>query len=359
MDLRFFSFAIIFIGLFFIFGCAAGEPAQPDLPGFEDEPVIEIIEPPPQETVNESLNGNESLVNGTLDGTESLNGTEFGNETELGYLNGTDSEGNGTASGTNGSAIKVAPENMEMIFLDVGYGDATLIRAEKNVILIDSGADAQTVADKLTQVGVSQIDLLIISSWDAQKTGGVRTIIRDFKVNEIWLVQDIPENFQFESIREYIDRQEIIFVNPKAGQKFDYENIELEVFNPQEEEFLNNAEANSIVLRVSYGEFCAFLPSDLEQEVEALVISRLDNRTCPIYKWRNHGEARPNPSVLFDRISPKDVVISVGPNSDGYPSATTIRRLGIARVGIYRTDLDSDIFVNASFNGTYVIDSAR
>lgn len=317
------AFALIFAGCVDD-GRGQNDPNPPGVQPPIDEPSVEDL--------NESVIGDEMNISGndTLDLNVSLNQTD---EIEV-----------------------QKTQNMHMLFLNVGYGDATVIKAGKRIILIDTGADGQSVSAKLAELDITDIDLLIISTWDDQKVGGVRTILRDFEVSEVWMSKQTPANYMYELIESSVQKQEVLITHPKNGENYTYGDIFLEVYNPQEEEYLDYANANSIAIRVSFDDFCAFLPSDLEQALEQPAIGTLDSRTCAVYKWRSNGEGRPEPSVLFDRVSPSDVVISVGPNSDGRPSSTTIQRLGIARVGIYRTDIDGNVYVNATRNGRYVIE---
>jgi len=337
---------ILILGFSFLFaGCfeqgGTNDGLAPNPPG---------VQPPPIEQPDVLGNWtNVSESNETLDSNETINGTLDVNGTNVGI---------GENKTENNDSLVVEPEveNMHMLFLDVGFGDSTLIKAGKRVILVDAGADGQTVSTRLAELNITDIDLLVISSWDDEKIGGVRIILRDFKVGEVWTSQEVPANFIFDSIKDYIDKHEVLLTHPKIGDKYHYGDIEIDVYNPQKEEYLNYADANSIVMRVNFGDFCAFLPSDLEQVMEQPVVNALDDKTCAVYKWRNNGEGRPNPSILFDKVSPSDTIISVGPNEFGYPSSTTIQRLGIARNGIYRTDIDGDIYVNAKKDGTYIIE---
>jgi beta-lactamase superfamily II metal-dependent hydrolase len=203
-------------------------------------------------------------------------------------------------------------------------------------------------------MNITKIDLLIITSWDDQKVEKITQVIREFEIDEVWTSEKIPQKIYYEQISENLRQLAVVTKNPKAGQQYKFDDLIIDVYNPQEIEYDDNAEANSIVLRLGYGDFCAFLPSDLDA-TEPQVLSVYDDKKCPIFKMRNNGEARPQASVLFDKISPLDVIISVGQNEYGYPSSTTLQRLSIAKVGIYRTDLDGDIRVNAGYDGSYLI----
>ncbi|MFN3909837.1 MAG: hypothetical protein ACK4J0_01215 [Candidatus Anstonellaceae archaeon] len=253
---------------------------------------------------------------------------------------------------------KQAHDILEIYFFDVGFGDATLIRTKFSTILIGTGSEFSSAAlvEKLRSLGVKKIDELILDSWLDTKIGGAKLILKRFPINRVWVSKEIPSLFKAQEVYSLIKQNNILIYNPVIGDKVNFQDLSLEVYNPQVKEYVNHPEANAIVLKIVYGNFCLFLPSDIEQEIEPVIVSNLDKSSCSLYKWRKNGEGRPTPSILFNNLAPKDVIISVGPTSKGeYPSKTTLTFLSIAKVGVYRTDIDKDIFVNVSKTGSYHI----
>ncbi|MCX8163311.1 MAG: MBL fold metallo-hydrolase [Candidatus Micrarchaeota archaeon] len=253
---------------------------------------------------------------------------------------------------------KLPHDIAEIYFFDVGFGDATLIRTRAVTILIGTGPKESSalLVEKLRALGVKKIDELILDSWLDTKVGGFPLIAKRFAINRVWAPSSVVRSSSAAEVYSLIKKNNFVLYNPKVNDSIAFEDLKIEVFNPQEKEYEDYPEANSIVLRVSYGNFCLFLPSDIEQELEPTIISLLDDKNCTVYKWRKNGEGRPTPSVLFNKLNPSAVVISVGPNpANLYPSFTTLTFLQIAKVGVYRTDLDKDIFLNASKSGEYSI----
>jgi hypothetical protein len=220
--------------------------------------------------INASVVGNASAGNGTIN----TNGTAQ-NESQI-LLNET--ETSAKAQGT-----------IKMLFLDVGMGDATLVKTADYTMLIDTGLaqNAQNLSDTLKELGVDEIDALVISSWSEQKTGGLDAILKRFAVYEVWVSKELPSSFFALDAMEILQKREAFVVNPKAGDAIVHGVLEIEVLNPQESEYANYAEANSIVLKINMGKFCAFLPSDLTQETEAPIVGKI-NSQCAVYKWRKN-----------------------------------------------------------------------
>jgi beta-lactamase superfamily II metal-dependent hydrolase len=71
---------------------------------------------------------------------------------------------------------------VELVFLNVGQGDAIVIRSpEGNVALIDAGNDAE-VLPLLEWLGITAIDLVIASHLDSDHIGGIDDVVRSMPV---------------------------------------------------------------------------------------------------------------------------------------------------------------------------------
>ncbi len=66
-------------------------------------------------------------------------------------------------------------------FVDVGNGDATLIKTKNLVVLIDCGKD-ETVSEVLRVNGVTKIDYFILSHFNLDYVGAVECVLQDFQV---------------------------------------------------------------------------------------------------------------------------------------------------------------------------------
>src|SRR5438552_24221 len=73
-------------------------------------------------------------------------------------------------------ALPVRAADLELRFLDVGQGDAALVRNEGRSVLIDTGPD-DAIAVKLERLGVASLDLLAISHNHFDHMGGADAIL--------------------------------------------------------------------------------------------------------------------------------------------------------------------------------------
>jgi competence protein ComEC len=346
----------IFIGLFFLFGCIS-LPFFDSNPTHHSPPKADLKLVAENQTQNQqqeqtNKNENESLLTNSSIPTK-INLVNESNETLI-----KDQLINLSNLNLTNSTQKINHNILEIYFFDVGFGDATLLRTKNSTILIGTGPAQSSLilVEKLNALNVKQIDELILDSWLDTKIGGLPLIIKNFQIGRILAPKTIPPSKQAQNAIDLIKKYNILVYNPKALDYLTFGGLSLEVLNPQEPEYPSNIEANSIVLLVQYGNFCLFLPSDINQENEPPIISLLKINECSIFKWRKNGEASVGPSILFNRLKPKEVIISTAKTSKGeYPSPTTLTYISIANAGLHRTDIDKDIFINASFDGSYLI----
>ena len=75
----------------------------------------------------------------------------------------------------------------EVVFLDVGQGDAVLILQNGEACLIDAGPkDArQNLVQDLRSYGVSQLDLLVMTHPHADHVGGMQAVLQNFDVQTL------------------------------------------------------------------------------------------------------------------------------------------------------------------------------
>ena len=81
---------------------------------------------------------------------------------------------------------------LEIHFIDVGQGDATLIVGPEFTILVDAGRhDRNDVVPYLRSVGVEKIDLLVGTHPHSDHIGQFPQVLAAFPVVDVWLSGDV------------------------------------------------------------------------------------------------------------------------------------------------------------------------
>lgn len=89
----------------------------------------------------------------------------------------------------NPDPFENAPHVLRADFLNTGDSDATLIRMDETVILVDAGEadDYPAISRKLTEYGISTIDYFIISHYDNDHIGAAAQILQSYTVRNVYM----------------------------------------------------------------------------------------------------------------------------------------------------------------------------
>ncbi len=100
-------------------------------------------------------------------------------------------------------------------FINVGYGDAILLRQGSFSMLIDCGdisvgksrSDGERIlaADYLKSQGITELDILVITHLHLDHVGGLMHILPDIQIKELWTNYYPPDIYHSCRLKEYED----------------------------------------------------------------------------------------------------------------------------------------------------------
>ncbi len=247
---------------------------------------------------------------------------------------------------------------LQVLALDVGQGDSLLIISPggKNV-LIDAGTpqSGDEVVAALQKHGISSLDLVVATHPHSDHIGGIRRVLDNFPVrNFLDSGQDYP-SATYERLLRSIKEKGVNYIAAKKGQTFELDSgARLEVLNPMGDgswitEVRSGGSvqnANSVVLRLSYGSFAMIFTGDAEAETEAEIMKAGRNLGAQVLKVGHHGSRYASSSDFLSAVRPQVAIISCGAdNKYGHPSQETLNRLRRHQIQVYRTDLHGEIVI--------------
>jgi competence protein ComEC len=261
--------------------------------------------------------------------------------------------------------IPGAPLNI--YFINDGNADAVLVNKGDFYMLIDAG-NSQPVLDFLGKMGIMRLNVIVATRDSPGAIDGLAEVLEAYPVEEFWdnnvqsnqnLVSLIPASTKYSELLANVEKQGITVKHPQAGDRVSVSGIDIAVLNPQSPRMRGNPDVDAIVLKLSFNNFCALLLNPTVQEAEALLVGKGEDLRCQVASYFKHGEGRPTPSLLMENYQPEQVVISVGGNSEGLPSQTTLTRLSLKGVKVWRTDLDGTVRVYSDGFSGYEVSAAK
>ena len=245
---------------------------------------------------------------------------------------------------------QVAASPLMVKMLDVGQGDAILIRTAEQTVLIDSGDQDQQakLAGLLHKEGIDVIDKLILTHPHADHIGGTAILLREFKVRAVY---DNGQSTTTKMYRDYLKTvrdQAIEYGHLKRGDELAFgDGVVFKVLSPTPEMVKAGGEmnGNSIVGQLLFGSFSLLLTGDVEAEGETALVKAYGSALkSDVLKAAHHGSKTSSSKTFLQAAAPAAVLISVGiDNEYGHPHKNILNRYEKQQMKIYRTDQNGTI----------------
>ncbi len=258
---------------------------------------------------------------------------------------------------------------VELVVLDVGQGDAALLRSPAGRwVLVDAGprsrtfdAGARTILPYLRRRGVESLDLMILTHPDMDHVGGAASILENFRVNVV-LDPGIPAGTEvFLDALSAARDLGLPWKIAEAGDSLDLDGMALRFLAPEvpaEDGAGEGNNAASLVLEVRFGAFALLLAGDAPAASEERFLPRLLAPRFQVLKVGHHGSTTSTTYELVSRTNPEAALISVGRrNRFGHPHPEVLARLRETGARVFRTDLHGTLTVKARRDGTYSVSS--
>ncbi|WP_026834514.1 ComEC/Rec2 family competence protein [Eubacterium xylanophilum] len=227
-------------------------------------------------------------------------------------------------------------------YLDVGQGNAELIKVGKKNTLIDTGKKSEydELKKQLKKLGVKKINTLIVSHPDADHMENAGDIIAKYKVKKIIMPRIKSSTLCYKKMVRAISDYNVKKITPSTGDKIKLgKGCSGKVLSVDASTTDKN-EA-SIVMRVTYGSRTFLYMGDATARVEGDILEAGYDVSSDIYLISHHGSDTAN-GVLFQKKALTSkygvAIFSVGRNSYGHPDKFVLNRANKFAKKVYRTD---------------------
>ncbi len=242
-------------------------------------------------------------------------------------------------------------QNLKVIFLDVGQGDAILISQGQNQMLIDGGKNGKLLLEKLGRYipfWDRTIETIVATHPDQDHIGGLIDAVKSYNVGTIIETKAQSDSQTFKAWEETISNEEAQKVEALGGVKIIFSGGSvaqvLYPFSSLESSDRTSNNQYSVVIRLTVGQDSFLFTGDLPSEQEMALISEKLALNSRVLKVAHHGSKYSTSDEFLGEVSPEEAIISVGKdNMYGHPAPEVLDRLRRHGVKILRTDEMGDI----------------
>lgn len=234
----------------------------------------------------------------------------------------------------------------EVQFLDVGQGLAAVVHTRHHDLLFDTGpalgpdfdAAQAAILPYLYQRRVRALDVVMISHWHADHSGGLASVLEQMPVQMLMagggMVGGGVVGGRMAGITHPVHQQAC-----EAGQHWERDGVRFSVLYPPVGLVSTSPNNQSCVLLVSAGQQQLLLTGDIEASAERWLLANVpDQLAASVLQAPHHGSRSSSTSAFIQAVSPAVVVIPAGHhNRFDHPHTEVVLRYQQAGARLYRT----------------------
>ena len=237
-------------------------------------------------------------------------------------------------------AETIPPGEVHIDVLDVGQGQAVVVRTARHLLIYDPGprygpdsdAGQRVVVPYLRWLGARHIDRLVVTHADSDHAGGQASVQAALPVGGI-----------LSSAAEAGGERCL------AGQKWQWDGVEFAMLHPRDEDYAAGRAGNNLscVLTVTAGGRRLLLTADIEAADESVLLAGMPGGlAADVLLVPHHGAKTSSSEPFVTAIGAEHALISVGYRSRfGHPREDVVERYVDGGARIWRTDRDGALHV--------------
>lgn len=254
----------------------------------------------------------------------------------------------------------------QIVSCDVGQGDATVVRSGSRVALIDVGKFDSKIDRCLSDLGVSEIDLLVLTHFDQDHVLAINGALKGRKVGRALISPFEDARPAALASMKALESRGVQVIEAHKHMRGTLGEANWSVLNPtvdaSETEDSNDA---SLAMIFRFSDYSVLALADLGEKGQRRLAEDLDHwhdgwvaKHDLVLKVSHHGSSDQY-AEFIEHIRPRVSLISVGQsNGYGHPTSRTLELLERTRTLICRTDLQGSISLARTSKGFTVANTA-
>ncbi|MCL1593597.1 MAG: ComEC/Rec2 family competence protein [Actinomycetia bacterium] len=244
-------------------------------------------------------------------------------------------------AGLTASGPSPWPTMPTMTVLDIGQGDAILLRDPGGrTMLIDGGPSPRLIDQALRRQAVSRIDVVVATHGDADHVAGLIEVVTSYEVGEVWVSRYANPSDLLANVIAAASAAAIPVRGVAAGHRTVIGGIAIEVLSPSRR-YASDNDGSIVILARS--ERSALIPGD----IEAIGQAELPRVKPDILVVPHHGSSSSS-ARWIGAVVGSVAVLSYGLNTYGHPDGGILAQLRESGVQIRETFSEGDVAVTLS-----------
>lgn len=230
-------------------------------------------------------------------------------------------------------------ESMRVHFLNVGQGLSILVQLGDEVLVYDGGGQntSSFVVAYLQEQGITEIDYLISSHYDADHVSGLIGCLYAFDVKNVIGSDYVHDSKLYTSFRNAVAKEGLTVRHPAVGTIYSLGEAKITVLAPAK--IVEDSNANSVAIKLTYGESDFIFTGDADHYSERAMLTSGMDLDCEVLSVGHHGSSDATSAEFLAETSPEYAVISCGKDNDyGHPHKEVLEYLENFDVEVFRND---------------------
>ena len=246
--------------------------------------------------------------------------------------------------------ITIPNKNAEVIFFSLGNADAVLLKSPNNeYFLIDTGrsgylngsSQAKNIIIKyLRDKGTKDINSLILTHFDSDHAGGTIDILKNIKVQNLYITETYENTMLSNNIKEYLDSNKINYeIAENIEEIYNKDNFIITIIEPVGE-LIKSENQKSLIVHCKYKDKNLLFMADGDIKTYESISDKY-KKNISIIKSGHHGAKN---TINNEMIDNSDLfILSTNGHFYNHPHPQTIRILEENNKKYLRTDYHNAI----------------
>ena len=243
--------------------------------------------------------------------------------------------------------IRLDPEGLYVLFIDVGQGDAALIMQGGHAMLVDTGLPEyrEQVEKALSLFGIRSLDAMLLTHPHADHIGSAAALLERYPTSRVFLPNAVTTTAAFDRLLDTILDRKIPTSAPVPGETWMLGGAELTFLSPPSDMEFADLNDASIVFRLSWQDHAVLFTGDAGTDAEQRILDEGYPVRSDLIKVPHHGSLSSSSPDFLHAVSPRWAVFTtVRDSEDGLPKKAVVERYAAERAVIFFTHLEGSIW---------------